>query len=73
MKILLCKLGIHNWLYSRELHKCTNHPFGRETIRIPTRECHRCGKRQKHAKHVGIDYYIWESAKYNKDTIIKLK
>ena len=69
----MCNLGIHKWEYSRELHKCEGHPDGRETIRIPTRECVRCGKRQKHAKHKGIDHYIWETAEYNKDTVIKIQ
>jgi hypothetical protein len=69
----LCDLGIHRWQHSKELHKCEGHPDGRETIRIPIRECKRCGKRQKHTKYQSIGHYIWETIEYNKDTIIKLK
>ena len=43
-----CYIGLHNWEYKKEKHPVTNHPEGREFIRVIVRECQWCGHREHH-------------------------
>lgn len=44
----LCLLHLHNWRYKKEKHPVTNHPAGREVVRVIVRECVWCNERQQH-------------------------
>lgn len=48
MKNPLCLFKLHNWSYKKEKHPVTNHPSGREFVRIIVRECEWCGERHQH-------------------------
>ena len=57
-----CYIGCHNWEYRKEKHPVTNHPAGREFIRVVVRECKWCGHREHHAlPRVGKKFTLWKS------------
>ena len=57
-----CYIGAHNWEYRKEKHKCTNHPEGREFIRVIVRECQWCGHREHHSlPRIGGKFTKWKS------------
>ncbi len=59
-KKILCIFGLHFWRYKREKHKVTNHPLGRDCVRVPVRECVLCGHREHHLlpKHEGFTRWV---------------
>ena len=63
MKIMkiFCIFKIHTWKYKREKHKVTNHPSGREFVRVPVRECSICGHREHHILPKNMGRTRWES------------
>lgn len=48
MKNPLCYIGVHSWKYSKEKHNVTDHPCGRDFVRVFVRECKSCGHREHH-------------------------
>ena len=57
-----CYIGIHNWEYKKEKHPVTNHPEGREFIRVIVRECQWCGHREHHhLPRINKKFHKWES------------
>jgi hypothetical protein len=56
LRKIFCILGLHSWKYKREKHRVTNHPEGREFVRVVVRECEVCGHREHHLlpKHAGF-------------------
>lgn len=62
MKTPFCHIALHNWEYRKEKHKCTNHPDGREFIRVIVRECKWCGHREHHRlPRIDKKFNKWES------------
>ncbi len=56
-----CYIGLHNWEYRKEKHKVTNHPNGRDTIRVVVRECQWCGHREHHSlPRIGKKFTQWK-------------
>lgn len=57
---IFCFLRLHSWKYRREKHKITNHPEGRDCVRIPVRVCEVCGHREHHLlpKHKGFTRWV---------------
>lgn len=57
---IFCFLRFHSWKYKREKHRVTNHPEGRETVRIAVRVCEVCGHREHHLlpKHKGFTRWV---------------
>ena len=70
-----CHIGLHNWEYRKEKHKVTNHPNGRDTIRVVVRECQWCGHREHHSlPRVGKKFTQWKSFDdISKDDCIDIK
>lgn len=68
---LHCFLGIHFWNTVKEKHKVTDHPNGREYVRIVVRECEDCGKRQYRRIIPTIFGYRWKKCTFNKNSEIK--
>jgi hypothetical protein len=67
---LLCFLGIHQWNYKREKHPVIGHPSGRDCIRIPVRECKKCGHREQHM----VRFRPWKAFdEFSEDAVINLK
>ena len=57
-----CFIGLHNWEYRKEKHQCTNHPQGRDVIRVVVRECKWCGHREHHTlPRVEKKFTQWKS------------
>ena len=62
MKTPFCHIGLHNWEYKKEKHPVTNHPEGREFIRVIVRECVWCGHREHHhLPRLNRKFSNWES------------
>lgn len=62
MKSPFCFVGIHFWEYRKEKHQCTNHPLGRNVIRVVVRECTCCGHREHHElPRIGRKLNSWKS------------
>ncbi len=70
-----CYISCHNWEYRKEKHQCTNHPHGRDVIRVVVRECKWCGHREHHSlPRVGRKFTIWKSFDdVKKDDCIDIK
>ena len=70
-----CYIGLHNWEYRKEKHKCTEHPDGREFIRVVVRECQWCGHREHHhLPRINGKFSNWESwDTISKDAILNYK
>lgn len=75
MKTPFCYIGLHNWEYRKEKHKCTEHPDGRESIRVVVRECQWCGHREHHhLPRINGKFSNWESwDDVSKDAILNYK
>ena len=60
LRKIFCIITFHSWKYKREKHKVTNHPEGRDCVRIPVRECEVCGHREHHLlpKHKGFTRWV---------------
>lgn len=75
MKNPLCFIGLHFWNYRKEKHNVTNHPCGRQSIRVLVRECVCCGHREHHGlPRIGGKLNKWQSwDSVSKDATIELK
>lgn len=60
LRKIFCIFGIHSWKYKREKHRVTNHPEGREFVRVPVRICDVCSHREHHLlpKHKGFTRWV---------------
>lgn len=70
-----CYIGCHNWEYRKEKHKCTNHPQGRDVVRVIVRECKWCGHREHHSlPRVARKFTVWKTFDdIKKDDCIDIK
>lgn len=71
---MLCKIGLHNYFHYQETRPVEGLPLRIRKIKVPIRECDRCGYREHHLMpRQNGNYYNWRPYPKEHQEVLRFK